>query len=117
MLKEQKLIEKKMVTSYPLQICTTAVQTVDLAAPLTGVVSIIIEKEELAINKTVIPTVYTVDKWTVFKICLVDLADEDLALGRLYLPNFGEYSFTIYNDVTVAWVDLMRFVGKEIIIS
>lgn len=103
-----------MITSLPLSLVTTAVQTVDLYVPLIPIVNIIVEKPELSIYKIVTPSVTVSDKWTIFSFCTVDLVDEDLSLGKIYLPNFGDYKITIMSDTNIAWLDTMKHVGSEI---
>lgn len=87
-----------MITSLPLSLVTTAVQTVDLYVPLIPNITIVVEKVELVIYKVMIPTVTLSDKWTIFSFCTVDLVDEDLSLGKIYLPNFGDYKITIMSN-------------------
>lgn len=115
------LNNKSMVSSNNNSVLFVVYQD-DLLSDIKQEFKIVLEKEEEnQVSGDLTPTIIISSFSTiVFNFCIVDLINEDLPNGSIYLPYFGQYKMSIYTkdlldiDQDLIQTDLFLKKGNDV---
>ena len=115
------LNNKSMVSSNNNSVLFVVYQD-DLLSDIKQEFKIVLEKEEEnQVSGDLTPTIIISSFSTiVFNFCIVDLINEDLPNGYIYLPYFGQYKMSIYTkdlldiDQDLIQTDLFLKKGNDV---